>query len=176
MQTPFSCTPAPAPAACLVMGPMPRRSCSSWAPRGTGRTKTSLLIQFKNFRTYSVSDFESRVGIPPHAFEEATMITYGPLAWWKEYGIAAFPVLGEVALMLFNMPATACAGERNWSVFSRMWSNDRNRLLSSRVGLLVYVYYNYRVLQREKAPISQLDWEEFIRWMEAQPGLELPEQ
>ncbi|GLC70078.1 hypothetical protein PLESTF_000921700 [Pleodorina starrii] len=57
-----------------------------------------------------------------------------------------------VALMLFNMPATACAGERNWSVFQRVWSNDRNRLLASRVGLLVYVYYNYRVLQREKAP------------------------
>jgi hypothetical protein len=120
-------------------------------------------------------DFIERCSIPAHALEENLIISYGPLDWWREYG-EAFGALRQVALKLFNMPATACAGERNWSVWQRVWSNDRNCLLTSRVGLLVYVYFNFRMLQREVAPVSQNAWDQFLDWLETQPAIELPRQ
>jgi hypothetical protein len=53
---------------------------------------------------------------------------------------------------IFNTPALAAGGERNWSAFKYIWSDTRSRLTSSRVHKLVYVYFNQRVLNREQKP------------------------
>lgn len=66
-------------------------------------------------------------------------------------------------------------GERNWSVWKRVWSDARNRLLTGRVALLVYCHYNQRVLDRSYDTWACLDWESFIDALEQEDPIKAPE-
>ena len=66
-------------------------------------------------------------------------------------------------------------GERNWSVWRRVWSNARNHLHSGRVALLVYYHYNQWVLDRTNDRWACLDWESFIDAVEQDDPIRAPE-
>ena len=56
-----------------------------------------------------------------------------------------------------------------------MWSDERNRLLSGRVALLVYCHYNQCVLDRAYDSWAALDWDSFIHALEAEDPIRAPE-
>jgi hypothetical protein len=78
-----------------------------------------------------------------------------------------------VALKLMSMPPTAAGGERNWSTCSFIWSNSCNRLLLGRVALLVYIYFNSRVLTKTSRSFSTTDWPSFLEELDTMAELDL---
>ena len=82
-----------------------------------------------------------------------------PALWWKEEGYI-LTQLQDVAQRIFAIPASAAAGERNWSAWKFIWG-DRACMLPKRVGKLVFIYFNTRVMGRAVA--DQVTWEEFLR-------------
>ncbi len=70
------------------------------------------------------------------------------------------------------MPATAGrSAEADERFF--VWSNSRTRLLLGRVALLVYVYFNSRVLTKATRSLSATDWRSFLEELDAIPELDL---
>lgn len=70
-----------------------------------------------------------------------------PVSWWLSYG-AQFPSLQKIAVKILSQTNTSSGSERNWSVFERIHTKLRNRLVSSRINDLVYVQYNLRLEQQ----------------------------
>ncbi|KAE8910748.1 hypothetical protein PF005_g29 [Phytophthora fragariae] len=72
-----------------------------------------------------------------------------PLAWWtdkcgkeldekRDY----FPLLAQLAVMIFTIPTSSAASERSWSIHDFIHTKRRNRLDAGRVDKLVFIYYN----------------------------------
>ena len=61
---------------------------------------------------------------------------------WIVSGKAKFPVLGEVALRINQVPTSAAASERAWNLFDLIHTKRRNRLLNERVHKLAFVMIN----------------------------------
>ena len=110
--------------------------------------------------------------IPDHALEPSMHLSRNPIKWWQDYGNNCV-ALQDVALRILSMPATAAGGERNFSTWSFIWSNTRAKMLSGRVGKLVYIYYNSRVLKRAKVVLAASDWDSFIEYLENLAPLEV---
>ncbi|XP_026450828.1 uncharacterized protein LOC113350947 [Papaver somniferum] len=70
-----------------------------------------------------------------------------PVSWWLCYG-AEYPCLQKIAVKILSQTNTSSGSERNWSVFERIHTKLRNRLLSSRLNDLVYVQYNLKLEQQ----------------------------
>lgn len=71
--------------------------------------------------------------------------TKDPLAWWKLWG-ASLPHLQAVAVKVMKMPVGFVAGERSFSNAANIQTKLRTRLSYSKLHMLLYVYYNSRVL------------------------------
>ncbi len=56
-------------------------------------------------------------------------------------------------------------------MWKHVWSDKRRSLLVGRVGLLVYIYYNYRVLQCDRVAAHSVAWDSFLTWLDAQLDL-----
>ncbi|XP_026419944.1 putative uncharacterized protein DDB_G0285495 [Papaver somniferum] len=63
------------------------------------------------------------------------------------YG-AEYPSLQKIAVKILSQTNTSSGSKRNWSVFERIHTKLRNRLLSSRINDLVYVQYNLKLEQQ----------------------------
>lgn len=55
-----------------------------------------------------------------------------------------------------------------------MWSDDRNRLLTGRVAILVYCHYNQRVLDRTYGNWASVDWDSFVDSLEQEDPIKAP--
>lgn len=91
-----------------------------------------------------------------------------PIYWWNSYGESC-PQLQEVAKKILTIPPTAAGSERNWSVWKNIWSNKRSCMHLPRVGMLVYVYYNVRMLKErgKNGGASANDYEETLEYLES---------
>ena len=72
-----------------------------------------------------------------------------PLSWWANYGTST-PLLQNLAFKLLSQPASSSCCERNWSTYSFIQSIKRNRMTSTTVEDLVFVYSNLRLLLRKE--------------------------
>lgn len=79
--------------------------------------------------------------------------------WWKDNG-SKCTVLQKAAMKVLSIPPSAAGGERNFSVWHHIFSDDRASMRVGRVGLLVYIYANSRMLNR--AGESVQDWNAFL--------------
>jgi hypothetical protein len=102
-------------------------------------------------------DSPEQLGIPEHAFE-LQGLPCNPVNWWADYGKLC-PDLQRVSKLFLSIPPSAAGGERNWSVWSHVWSSKRACMSVGRVAMLVYVYFNSRVLQRQAQVV---DFEQFV--------------
>ena len=50
-----------------------------------------------------------------------------------------------------------------------IWTPKRAKLLAGRVGMLVYIFYNSRVVNRLHGPVVQADWDTMAKWLAALP-------
>ena len=48
--------------------------------------------------------------------------------FWEEYACKVYPLMAKAAVRLLSMHVTTCASERNWSIWGKVFSKDRNRL------------------------------------------------
>ena len=62
--------------------------------------------------------------------------------FWIGSGKAKYPVLGEVAFRIHQVPTSAAASERSWNIFDHIHTKRRNRLLNERVHKLAFVMIN----------------------------------
>lgn len=85
---------------------------------------------------------------------ETGISTTSPLSYWKTMG-RTFPVLGEIANIVFALPTSSAASERAWSIFNHIHTKKRNRLSVDKVELLVYIYINYGALKGEKVDLAR---------------------
>ncbi|CAG8445324.1 10092_t:CDS:2 [Scutellospora calospora] len=74
-----------------------------------------------------------------------TVNTTDQITWWTGNFLYSAPELTQFAKRILMIPTSSAASERNWSVFSYIHSKNRNRLISSKVFKLVYIYSNYRL-------------------------------
>jgi hypothetical protein len=68
-----------------------------------------------------------------------------PHQWWHRVGGNALPIIAK-RILLLTCSASSC--EWNWSMYSFVHSNMRNRLGVDKVEALVYIYMNSRLLRQ----------------------------
>jgi hypothetical protein len=71
------------------------------------------------------------------------------------------PELAEVAMSVLSQVLSASSCERNWSSHGYIHSKVRNRLVSSSLGKLVYVYLNSKMMMksRDDEELKILAWD-----------------
>ena len=63
-----------------------------------------------------------------------------PFQWWAIYGKSKYPHLCKVAPRVYQVPASLAENQRAWSGFNNVHPEKRNRLDSSTVEKVVFVY------------------------------------
>jgi hypothetical protein len=117
-------------------------------PSLAGRAAISQLVFFKLIpseqpeHAFSDPDVQANAAGVKQTAEDSK-------AWWQHYGYEC-PQLQDAALKLMSAPPTAAGDERDWSTWSFVWSNSRDRLLLGHVALLVYVYF--RNMSQQSGP------------------------
>jgi hypothetical protein len=82
-----------------------------------------------------------------------------PIDWWN--GLKQeVPVLGDLAVKLMLIPASAAASERNWSNFGFIQNIKRNRLTNDRTFKLVSIYANLRLSNNQELNDNIVEEEE----------------
>ncbi|CAN0925679.1 hypothetical protein LINGRAHAP2_LOCUS34897, partial [Linum grandiflorum] len=66
------------------------------------------------------------------------------------------PELKRFAIQILSLTCSASGCERNWSVFERVHSKKRNRLLQKKMNDIVYVMYNSKLLRRQAKTIERI--------------------
>ncbi|CAN1132641.1 hypothetical protein LINPERHAP2_LOCUS7154 [Linum perenne] len=75
--------------------------------------------------------------------------------WWSSFGDDV-PELQKFAIRILSLTCSASGCERNWSVFERVHSKKRNRLLQKKMNDIVYVMYNSKLLRRQAKDIERV--------------------
>ena len=78
---------------------------------------------------------------------------------------AAWPTLQLIAIHVFSVGTSSSTSERNFSTWSHIWSNRANSIDFQRAVKLVYVYTNFRTLQRLKANKARKDHVD-VTWLD----------
>ena len=82
--------------------------------------------------------------------------------WWLEYGYE-LPELQYVALRVLSKRSSACSVERLWSLFGRVWSDERARLGAQKATDLVKAGSNLRL----QSKLLTIDYETQMRsWLD----------
>jgi hypothetical protein len=119
-----------------------------------GRNKGIVaLLQLSRYRREP-----GKLGVPEHAFSAG--LSENPIAWWANYGEDCTS-LAAVAQRIDSIPVSSAEDERAFSAWKHIWSDKRSSLLVGRVGLLVYVYFNHRVLSRASAAATPVNGTSF---------------
>lgn len=86
------------------------------------------------------AEYQAKGGFWANEFIWQPVTTISPLDWWK--GLCATKLLSTIAVRLLSVPPSSAASERNWSLFGRTHTKDRNRLLPERLNKLIYIRSN----------------------------------
>ncbi|CAN1188844.1 hypothetical protein LINPERHAP2_LOCUS39570 [Linum perenne] len=78
-----------------------------------------------------------------------------PADWWSYFGDDV-PEHQKFAVRILSLTCSASGCERNWSVFERVHSKKRNRLLQKKMNDIVYVMYNSKLLRRQAKDIERV--------------------
>ncbi|CAN1317767.1 hypothetical protein LINPERPRIM_LOCUS30557 [Linum perenne] len=78
-----------------------------------------------------------------------------PADWWSSFGDDV-PNLKKFAIRILSFTCCVSGCERNWSVFERVHSKKRNRLLQKKMNDIVYVMYNSKLLRRQAKDIERV--------------------
>jgi Protein of unknown function (DUF 659)/hAT family C-terminal dimerisation region len=69
------------------------------------------------------------------------------ITWWTGLHKEQYPELTALARHALSVAPTSGAAERNWSAFGFIHCKRRNRLTNNRVEMLVFIYWNLRMLK-----------------------------
>ena len=68
--------------------------------------------------------------------------------WWQTIGRAEFPHVSRVAVRLLSYHVTACASERNWSLWGNVYPKCKSRLAIERGSKVIFIKGNDKTLDR----------------------------
>jgi hypothetical protein len=71
----------------------------------------------------------------------------GAVTWWNGLHAETYPDLTALARHALSVALTTGAAERNRSVFGFIHYKRRNRLSNKKVEMLVFIYWNLRILK-----------------------------
>jgi hypothetical protein len=77
-----------------------------------------------------------------------------PHQWWHRVGGKALPKIAK-RILLLTCSISSC--ERNWSMYSFVYSKSRNRLGVNKAKALVYIYTNLKLL-RQRMGADLMRW------------------
>lgn len=83
--------------------------------------------------------------------------------WWQTVGKESYPHLSKVAVRLLSFHVTACASERNWSLWGNVYPKCKSRLGLERGGKLVFIRGNDKTLEHkadEEVMLSLMEGED----------------
>jgi hypothetical protein len=96
----------------------------------------------------AVSGEEPPSASEEHATKKRKVVAMPPMAdrirIWEKYGTPIFPNLVNLVVKLMSCHATACATERNWSLWGRIYSAARNALGMERAKKMIAICTNTR--------------------------------
>jgi hypothetical protein len=125
-----------------------------------GQTQIDIGIQFLLARTRqedkkavhaSILQFRTQADVfgPSHL---ASMHYDNPILYWKSYLFdQTHSLLAKLAVRIFEAVANSVASERAFSAMNLIHSKLRNRLGSIKAHMLIYIYMNQRVLDRNNS-------------------------
>ena len=102
------------------------------------------MREFTMFKQHQDDDMFTRDA------DDNILMGIAPKTWWQLHG-ANWPVLQPIAIRIFSVGTSSSASERNFSVWSHIWSNRANKLSFDRAVKMVYVYTNLRTLLNIKS-------------------------
>ncbi|KAJ9566933.1 hypothetical protein OSB04_002899 [Centaurea solstitialis] len=91
--------------------------------------------------------FHTKKGIYSMVATQANSVTMDAIYWWSSYE-AETRELAEVAKKVLSQPISSSSAERNWSTYSYIHNDKRNRLNSKRSDKLVFIHSNIRLLSQ----------------------------
>lgn len=104
--------------------------------------------------------FRSQVGVLTKPLVIANARTLPPSQWWLTYG-SSMPELQAVACAVLKQPASACAAERNWSVYGSIKGAARSSLQHQRGDKRVYCHEALHYQHKLQHAMYQQDVEEW---------------
>ena len=108
------------------------------------------MREFNMFKQHQDDDMFTRDA------DDNILMGIAPKTWWQLHG-ANWPVLQPIAIRIFSVGTSSSASERNFSVWSHIWSNRANKLSFDRAVKMVYVYTNPRTLLNIKSGNARKD-------------------
>jgi hypothetical protein len=95
-------------------------------------------------------ELESAVKKEMRSFRKMTPLDgkHCPLEWWQQHK-DEYPLLSAVARKWLAVPATSASSERLFSAAGNIVTKKRNRLLSKKVGDLIFLKLCWKVLKEE---------------------------
>jgi hypothetical protein len=112
----------------------------------------TCMLQFSSFR--------AQEGILTKTLVVSNAKHMPPSQWWQTYG-GSMPELQSIATSVFKQPVSACAAERNWSVYGSIKGPARSRLQHERADKRVYCH---EALHYQKKLQSATYRQEIVAW------------
>eukprot|EP00644_Phytophthora_capsici_P019652 jgi/Phyca11/133843/e_gw1.817.3.1 len=78
-----------------------------------------------------------------------------PKDYWESRSAKEFPLLKQIARIVFAVPTSSAASERAWSIFDHIHSKRRNRLSVEKVEMLAYIYINYGTIASGEVDLAR---------------------
>lgn len=103
-------------------------------------TLESVQVQEHGARAMEqFSSFRNKEGVFTKGMVIASAKSLPPSQWWSLYG-GHLPELQAIACSVLKQPVSACAAERNWSVYGQIKTAARNRMAHSVADKRVYCH------------------------------------
>lgn len=74
--------------------------------------------------------------------EESFIAKHSAYLYWVSLGRSKFPILHQVAEIVFKIPTSQASAERSWSIFDFLLSKKRGRLRPEKLIMLAQLYKN----------------------------------
>nr|KYP55512.1 hypothetical protein KK1_001724 [Cajanus cajan] len=91
-----------------------------------------------------LQDFKKKKDLFGHPIAQRALNTKSPADWWESYGDKHLE-LQQFAIRVLSLTCSSSGCERNWSVFERVHTKKRNRLLQKTMNDVVYVMANSKL-------------------------------
>ncbi|KAF1859620.1 hypothetical protein Lal_00010204 [Lupinus albus] len=108
--------------------------------------------------------YHDKVGSFGNSMAIETVKHLRPDQWWSQFGFSA-PMVSQLAIKILSQTASSSGCERNWSVFERIHTRNRNKLEHKRLNDLVYVHYNLGLKDRTLDPVDYESMENIEFWI-----------
>jgi hypothetical protein len=124
-----------------------------------GHTAAAIMVEYRQWvNAFKLSGTASKDALSKDRVEQARKLP--AWQWWQTFG-KRWPHLRWFAMRLTAQVCSACACERNWSLYEWIHNNRRNQLSVARAEKLVRSHSNINLINKHHSVASSC-----VPWME----------